>query len=203
MLDIHLIPDNDLVARLRGRDSDDQQLWYELLEYRVKPVVLGICTRFASHLGRDLEGDVLAETGLAVILRIGDFDPDRGEFTQFVFGLGLNAVRRITSAYDHHPASWYRDNAVTIVDIDSKVAMSEAAVIYGALPDTYDLDLSVALSTADETVSKAVDLVTEMGLSWNEIARRLGLDRKTLTRRVRKWYDLSMITPTHSGSGAE
>ena len=133
---------------------------------------------------------------LTLFTKLSDFDPNRGAANQFVFGLFLNALKKVQRQYSLPPPvdTQYlsRETGQGEFTIEDTVADgnndTEPSAERLHIKEAARQIIEQSEVTAPSKVKKAVRLLhTHDELSMNRVAGLLAVDRVTLTRQVRAW----------------
>ena len=117
-------------------DADAWRRWYDAHFDRLANYVRWRCAGL-----RDLADDVIQETWLVAVRRLGSFDPDRGAFFDWLCGIASNAARTATRTRCRRKA---RDRPLAADDrpapdtIGTQDKAGRVAAALAALPDHYE-----------------------------------------------------------------
>ena len=149
----------------------DAAAFDNLYERYKKPVV-----SFArSYLKcRNLAEDVAQDALLSVYLRIWQFDPERGSFRAWLFGIVHNQCRQ-----EARRRRWLWWNTTGTQELDNSATQLRRR------PDNdTNIDVRAALQCLPEKHRSAVILTKVQGLSVEECAQALGITQNNVKQRV-------------------
>ncbi len=185
--------DDDLLLSALGQDPE---AWTNI-EERYNKQLRHWCWRRAQDIPEDIWDDVIQETFCSLFKKLSDFDPTRGKANQFVFGLFLNAekkVRRMYGLSQHEVEIQYlsqesdRDELTltdTLADPDNDTEPSAERL---HIKETARNIVDQSKISAPAFIKEAIQLLaTKDELSMSQVAVQLGVDRVTLTRQIRAW----------------
>ena len=181
-----------LLTRACDGDAQAQEILFQQLQTRV----LIWCRKCAGDLPSDLHDDVVQETLLMFHRDISKFDPQRGSVASFLFGLYRNALRKVgRTSFDpvEGPISYLGMDApvsgLTVADLvadhhnDSEPS-ADALHTREVVRQIVDL----ARVDAPKVIRDAINLLASGRCeSMSAVARELGVNRITMTRRLRAW----------------
>ena len=190
--DFSQLSDEDLLVQIR---DGDLEAWNPIYQ-RLRPKLLAWCHRRASTLPSDLYYDVVQETLQMLFTSKLDFDPNRGSASAFLFGLFLNALRKVNRTstdpierQTHYLGIETHDSGLSVADTvadhyDGSEPSADALHVKEASRQIVDY----AQVSAPTVVRDAINLLhSERFDSMSAVARQLGVNRITLTRHVRAW----------------
>ena len=174
--------------------NQSQDVWPEITD-RYSKRVTSWCRSRAWGSPEDVRTEVTQETLFSLFTKLSGFDPIRGTANQFVFGLFLNALKKVRRSCCTRPgleplylSSKSHQGEFTLED--TLVAQDN-----GTEPSAERLHTKEAARqivehslTAPPLVKQAIHLLASNDdLSMSKVAVQLGVNRVTLTRHIRKW----------------
>jgi len=194
--------DEDLVTLAQ---SGQAEAWPDLYA-RFVPWIKKLASRLAPDLPRDLLDDIAQEV-MSTVARPGVmFDQSRGRAKSYIKGLTRNAIKKVRSHYGKRlpakrdavqKAPSTPDRAVVTFSLDAP--FGEAGNTIGdtlQAPDPIEeaVDriattqaLTAARCSAPAEVTEALILIYEGDISFSAVAAKLGVNRITLSRHIRRW----------------
>ena len=171
-----------------------QDAWPEIAD-RYGRRMASWCRTKAWGIPEDIRADVAQETLLSLFTKLSAFDPIRGTANQFVFGLFLNALKKVRRSYRARPGLQPLSLSSGIHQGEFMLEDTLAAQYDGTEPSAERLHTKEAARqivehslTAPPLVKQAIQLLaSDEYLSMSKVAVQLGVNRVTLTRHIRKW----------------
>jgi RNA polymerase sigma-70 factor, ECF subfamily len=118
-------------------DADAWRRWYDAHFDRLANYVRWRCGGL-----RDLADDVIQETWLVAVRRLGNFDPEKGAFFDWLCGIASNAARSAIRARVRQKARARAlvpgDDKATTDTTDAEEKAARVAAALAALPDHYE-----------------------------------------------------------------
>ena len=181
---------------LLSRAREGNRLAWDALYERLRPKLRRWCHGRAQTLPSDLYDDVVHETLLMLITSTDTFYANRGSITNYVFGVFLNAlkkVRRVSTDHAQRPMLYFgmeiHYSGLSIADtVADQHNESEPSADLLHLKEAAQQIVELAIETAPTMVRDAIILLhSGTHESMSSVARQLGVNRTTLIRHIRAW----------------
>ena len=180
------LPDDTLLVRLR--DAPDSELWAAIVD-RFGSGLAVLANRLAGDLDPD---DVVSEVWCALLRTTAfGFDPCRGSAKKYLYGVCLNAIKKVRRATCGDTVSLEGENPDNGLRRSDQLAEPLDCIGSTIARLEVEMVLEAAERTASADVATALRAVYEEDLSLAEAAKKIGVNRTTLRRRIRAWWDLS------------
>ena len=175
--------------------ASDGRAW-PAIQRAFEPLLYKWCRSRAKGLPQADHQDIVQETYLALFTKHSAFNPRRGTARQFLLGLFLNAVKKVRrrQSFPKGVKPIYLgqeptpDHVAAGDSLADKRDHVERLVARIDVQDAVRKLIAFSEETAPIEVTKAIGLLaSDDDLSLAQVAGLLGVNRTTLTRRLRVW----------------
>jgi len=162
-------PPADEYAELLVATAAGDRGAFRALHDRVGPILLGVCMRLARD--RDLGHDALQEAMVRIWQNSHLFDPAKGTALGWMVAVTRNCAFNMIDKHGHLPLD---DELVQTLEQGAETGAGAA------------IDLSRCLDALSEKYRQCILLIYHFGLSYEELANRMGVPVNTVKTWVRR-----------------
>ena len=161
-------PANEYAELLAATAAGDRGA-FRALHHRVGPILLGVCMRLTRD--RDLGHDALQEAMVRIWQKSHYFDPAKGTALGWMVTVTRNCAFNMIEKHGHLPLD---DELVQTLEQGAEIGAGAA------------IDLSRCLDALSEKHRQCILLIYHFGLSYEELADRMGAPVNTAKTWVRR-----------------